>query len=275
MTLTFAIFSFVLGASVGSFVNVLALRHHTGRTLSGRSHCAACNATIAWYDLVPVVSFLLLAGRCRACHSRLSPRYLLAECALGLIFVGIAARFGFSLEHILPMLYYAAWWSTAAAIVLYDIEHKIIPDRFVIIAGALALLMPISMALDGTFAPALRQFLAGIALALPFFLIWLVSQGRWMGLGDAKLALVVGWLLGFWNGLTGIMLAFWIGAAVSLLLLSGFWLIARMQGSSQASGLSMKSEIPFAPFIIFGAFIAFMVQFDPLAFIGSFWIFWH
>jgi prepilin signal peptidase PulO-like enzyme (type II secretory pathway) len=267
----FIIFAFAFGAAIGSFINVVALRHHTGRTLAGRSHCAVCNATIAWYDLIPVASFLVLGGRCRQCRSRFSLRYIIAECMLGLVFVGVAARFDFDLRNIVPMVYYGIFWSVGAAIVLYDIEHKIIPDRFVVIAGILALFLPFTNVVNGNLAGALYQFLAGVLLALPFFLLWLISKGRWMGLGDAKLALVLGWLLGISTGLAAIVLSFWIGAAVSIALLSAAKLATALRRTSnQGSILTMQSEVPFAPFMLLGAFIAFFFELDPITFLHVF-----
>jgi prepilin signal peptidase PulO-like enzyme (type II secretory pathway) len=190
---------------------------------------------------------------------------------LGLVFVGVAARFNFDLQNIFPMVYYAIFWSVGAAIVLYDIEHKIIPDRFVVVAGILALCLPLTNLLNDNPVGALYQLLAGVLLALPFFLLWLISKGRWMGLGDAKLALVLGWLLGLSTGLAAIILSFWIGAAASIALLSAAKLSTALRRMPSEGGiLTMQSEVPFAPFMLLGAFIAFFFELDPITFLHVF-----
>jgi prepilin signal peptidase PulO-like enzyme (type II secretory pathway) len=100
--------------------------------------------------------------------------------------------------------------------------------------------------------------LAGPVLFLPFFILWIVSNGRWIGLGDGKLALGFGWMLGLDYGLSAIVLAFWIGAVVSI------FLIARERLNLKKKQLTMKSEIPFAPYLILGYAIVYFLSIDVM-----------
>ncbi len=260
----FIVCAFAFGAIMGSFVNVVALRFGTGRTMGGRSRCVNCDTVIAWYDLVPVASYIFLRGRCRNCQSRLSLRYPAIELSLGFVFVAIALRIGV-LTSPLILSYY---WSAAvifAAIVLYDIRHKIIPDLFVGALAFLALMTPLSFFVRGMETEAVRFFLAGPAMSSPFFFLWFFSRGRWMGLGDAKLALPIGWLLGLSAGAVALVLSFWIGALVSIGYIFGLRLAARRSVRGlpfKTPRLTMKSEVPFAPFLVAGTLVTFLFEID-------------
>jgi len=136
-------------------------------------------------------------------------------------------------------------------ITIYDLRHKIIPDVLSYSAVILAIVYRLSLGNLSLF-----DWLAGPILFIFFFLIWFISRGRAMGLGDGKLALSVGLILGFAQGLSALTLAFWIGAAVSLGVMLYFRLFRGVKK------LTMKSEIPFAPFIILGAWISLIYQLD-------------
>lgn len=259
------LFAFFLGTVLGSFLNVIVLRLHTGEWVTGRSHCPHCGVVLAARDLVPVLSYLALAGRCRACAGAISPQYPLVELATGVLLALVAwivlhtataplAAFGFwSIVHLLFVL-----------IATYDIRHSIIPNAFVyplIAVAALALF--VDPATAAFVVPSVGQLFAGPIVAAPFALMWLVSRGRWMGLGDAKLALALGWLFGIAGGITVVLLAFWIGAALAVSLLASGWLQARLSGHQ--STLTMKSTIPFAPYLILGAVVVFATGLDIVA----------
>ena len=243
----------LFGLIIGSFLNVLILRRGA-RGLSGRSSCMSCGTTIRWYDNIPVLSWVLLVGRCRACGSAVSLQYPLVEISTALLFaaLGAAELPGFQLLLSCRVV------SILVAIAVYDVHHTIIPDSWAYSFTALAALYAyISFTpLDESF---LVFFLGPTVTALPLFLMWLVSRGKWMGLGDAKLALGIGWLLGPLYGFVAIMLAFIIGAAISLPLLalsSDSWkrMVASLTPTSVfrriRGGFTMKSEVAFGPFLI-------------------------
>lgn len=239
---------FVFGAIVGSFLNVLVLRKGVA-SLGGRSHCPACGKGIAAYDLIPIFSWLLLRGRCRYCGSKISVQYPLVEGATAILFaiIGTAAYpdfliFGQSALVVLAELIIAA---LLVAITVYDMHHTIIPDEWSYVFAGLALLLAFSS------APTFMTLVAGPIAALPLFFLWAVSQGRWMGLGDPKLALGIGWLLGFPLGLIAVFLSFIIGSVVLVPLLFYERLVThKSEGEGQNAGLTMKSEVPFGPFLI-------------------------
>ena len=201
---------FVLGAVVGSFLNVVILRYGTGRGFFGRSACFSCWRKLSWFELAPIFSFLFLRGRCRHCDSRVSWQYPLVEFLAGIIFLATFWKFpdvlasgALRLALILSFLYYLAVFSLLIVIAVYDLRHKIIPDGpvYAFACTALIFLFLTHPPIEFFRSPAVFDLLAGPLAALPFFFLWFFSGGRWMGLGDAKLALGLGWFL----GLTGVL----------------------------------------------------------------------
>lgn len=247
---------FVLGAAVGSFLNVVGLRWGTEGVISGRSHCPSCQKSLRWFELVPVISFLMQKARCRRCHTNISWQYPLIEIWTGLIFLSI-----YNLQFtIFQNLLFLTIFSIYIIIVIYDIHHKIIPDPLVYSAIIFSFLYSI---LSYQLEPSsynLFDWLAGPILFIFFASIWALSRGRAMGFGDAKLGLSVGVLLGASQGFSAIVLAFWIGALGSLVYL----FLNKVHFLKTDKQLTMKSEIPFAPFIIIGAWISLVFHLDIL-----------
>jgi leader peptidase (prepilin peptidase)/N-methyltransferase len=261
-----ALFFFILGAIAGSFLNVVIIRFGTGRTPSGRSHCLSCGKTLGVIDLIPILSFLALRGRCRSCGSLISIQYPIVEAATGLFFLLTYFKFegSFQILSLFDCLKVAlALFIEMVLIVIagYDIRHKIIPDSLVyifIISGLVIAFSRFMVGIQFGFDVfLLLDLLSGPLLFLFFYILWKISGGRWMGLGDAKLSLGIGLALGFLSGLSAIIFGFWIGAVVGILLIVFSKLLPplRLKGSSIA--VTMKTEIPFAPFLILGAAIAF------------------
>ncbi|HBA45813.1 hypothetical protein A2W67_02365 [Candidatus Nomurabacteria bacterium RIFCSPLOWO2_02_40_28] len=254
MTLILTIIFFILGLIIGSFLNVVIYRLNTARSLGGRSACMSCQSKLSWYELIPVFSFLGLRGRCKSCKTKISIQYPLVEFITGLVFALLFAKLQaeydfFSLAFLGVYAYYAVTFSLLLVIAVYDLRHKIIPDSLVFIFCLFAFL-----GLFFIHTPGLLEFLAGPLIALPFALFWLISGGRWMGLGDAKLALGIGWLLGLSLAFSSLVIAFWSGAAVGLSLI----VFSRLDSARLAKNYGMKSEIPFAPYLVLGAFLAFI-----------------
>jgi len=216
----------------------------------------SCQHKLSWYELIPVFSFLALGGRCRNCKTKISVQYPLVELTTGIIFAVLFFKFQdiFFMDAVafsLTYAYYSLMFSLLVVIATYDLKHKIIPDVLSFVLGLLAfigLFLFGSYGFIGLHLPPLIELLSGVLIAAPFALFWLVSSGRWMGLGDAKLAIGLGWLLGLSRALSGIVLAFWLGAIIGIALL----VLSKKHG--------MKSEIPFAPYLVLGAFLAFIFE---------------
>ncbi len=270
MHVYFLIFFFVFGAIIGSFLNVVLFRFNTGKTIMGRSKCFSCKRTLQPIDLVPLLSYLVFRGKCRTCHSKISSQYFWVELATGLLFMSSYVLFApYALEYpsqfLLQIGYTCIVMSLLVLIFVYDLRHKIIPDLFVFLFAGISF-VTLFLGFDSFGAlhirvPSLIELCSGVILAFPFYFLWLVSSGRWMGFGDAKLALGFGWFLGLVRGASAIVLGFWIGAGVSILLLCISWLSKKLQYRKILGitfpRLSMKSEIPFAPFLITGLLIVF------------------
>lgn len=264
------------GLIIGSFLNVAILRYNTGKGFGGRSMCFSCNRTLEASDLVPVFSFLFSGGRCRTCKSKISRQYILVEIITAILFMfawhhnaslfdiqSSVSTFIASAKLIVDMMI----MSLLVFMSGYDLNHKIIPDPSVFLFGFLALL---SQLIVGTLS--WKIFFAGIILAIPFYLIWLLSRGAWMGLGDAKLALGIGWMLGLSAGGTAIIFGYWIGAAIMigllllrLLMKSGG--LRRWLRKIRVPRLTFGMEIPFAPFLISGLLIVYLLGYNLFAFI--------
>ena len=271
MTLIAGLFYFILGTIVGSFLNVVILRYEVDKPILGRSVCPACGKTLSYYELIPVISFFILRGRCSRCSAHISWQYPLVEMATGLLFVLTFITFfnGVLDAHYLAIsTLYLVMVSILMVIFVYDIRHTVIPDPFVYGFSLLALLLLfIDMSMFTLITPSPLALAAGPLLAFPLFLIWLLSRGRWMGLGDAKLTLGIGWLLGISGGISAILIAFWVGAVVGILLI----LIASFMRNNQLflgnRQFTMKSEIAFGPFLILGLLTVVFFNLDVVRFI--------
>jgi len=260
MNILIFVFIFLLGTIIGSFLNVVIFRFNSGRKISkGRSICMTCSRSLRWYELIPVFSFLIQSGRCRRCASRISHQYPLVELFTGLVFTLIALKF-------LPILFVSYWsfiflvvffvfiFSLLIVISVYDLRHKIIPDKLVfifIITTILSLFINHSGLGSVFHLPTPLALMAGPIFSIPFVLLWYFSKGRLMGLGDGKLILGIGWLLGLSEGIFALIISFWVGTIVSLLLI----VISRKK-------INMKTEIPFAPFLIISTLVTFLFSLD-------------
>lgn len=257
---------FILGTIIGSFLNVVILRYRTGRSVGGRSACFSCGKKLCWHELLPLASFLVQKGRCRSCHSAISWQYPLVELASGLIFLAVFLREGF--DQPFRLIFFLVVFSLLLVITAYDIRHKIIPDAFSYSFAVLALLgvvwqaaLVVEAGLPYTFI--WPNLLAGPILSLPFCLLWLASKGKWIGLGDGKLALGIGWLLGLGYALSAVVFAFWAGALVGICLV----VLSQLNSSSR---FHRKTELPFAPFLTIATFLVYLYPYTPLDLIHLF-----
>lgn len=244
MTMIFLpIVVFGLGLIIGSFLNVVILRLNTGRSIAtGRSACARCSTKLSWYELIPVFSFLGLRGKCKTCKAPISFQYPLVELITAIVFVllymhTVLAQ-SLSLFSLVAFVYSAVIASLLIVITVYDLRHTIIPNKIVYPFIILSLVGVVYKVATVAHFMTISALVAGPLLAAPFFFLWFLSKGKAMGKGDMKLALGIGWLVGIAGSITVFLLSFWIGAIVGLLLIT----VSNRYG--------MKSEIPFAPFLI-------------------------
>lgn len=254
MTLVLALTFGLFGLVVGSFLNVVVLRHHTGRTIMGRSGCLTCGAPLKTLSLVPVFSWAFQRGRCASCGANISVQYPLVEFATALLFALVGAAQ-------LPLIVTALalpFISLFICIVAYDMRHTIIPDEWAYAAAALALALELASYTPVSVTDWLVTLIAGPTVALPLAALWFGTRGRGIGLGDAKLALSSGWLLGITYGLYAEMLAFVLGALVAVFVLLPSAYYRRALAScglvrrASAASFTMKSEVPFGPFVAAG-----------------------
>lgn len=249
--ITFIFFSF--GLIIGSFLNVVVYRLQTGETLLGRSHCRGCNTQIAWYDNVPVLSFVLLRGKCRQCGEKISWQYPLMELGVAVLFASVGRYIfvPFDIFSWIDTIFYLGLFSLLAVVFAYDLLTMYIP--MIMIYAALAWItlyflvlyfVPVDFALyiGGTDFSIINHVASGVGAFLFFWLLVTVSHETWMGLGDAYLALLVGLVIGWPWVLLTLTLSFGLGAGIGLLLIA-------------FGKKGMKSQVPFAPFLVSGLMI--------------------
>lgn len=216
------IFIFLFGLCIGSFANVLIDRLPRGQDIfRGRSRCDFCKKELRWFELIPLISFIIQGGRCRSCNRRLSWQYPLVELATGFSFVLLSPG--------------VAWWLIFTALLVIfvvDLKEEIIPDSMVLI-GVIGVIGGIGG----------KNMIAGLVAAGFFLLLWLITRGRGMGLGDVKLVFLLGLILGFPHMIIALYAAFLTGAAVGIILLV-------------AGKKTLKSHLPFGPFLILGTLFA-------------------
>ena len=263
MQYIFGIIIFLIGTALGSFISVIASRYNTGLPfLKGRSVCFSCNTQLSKKDLIPIFSFLSLGGRCRYCQSKIPAEVFITEILMGILAFFVASKaqifnFQFSIFNLTYFFILLSIFAIILLISVYDLKHFIIPDSFLI---SLFVLSFLSIILNTS--PIIHSFLSGIILATPFLLIFLISKGRWLGFGDVKYIAVLGFFLGFAQGLSAVVLAFWMGAAFSLTSLFLKKIVPHINLPLLKNNLTIKSEIPFGPFLSLGIVISFCLSLD-------------
>jgi prepilin signal peptidase PulO-like enzyme (type II secretory pathway) len=239
---------FAFGLVIGSFLNATADRYDgehflfSTKLIGGRSHCTHCGKILQWFELIPLVSFIIQRGHCRYCKKRLTFQYFISELISGLIFVFVPLQLG-SAAWPISALWIAAF-ELMFVMALIDIRLGIIPDEINIFLGVIAIGIGYASGFQGDF---IANRIIAAAVAGGFFgLLILITRGRGMGLGDLKLAIPLGLLFGWPNVLAVLMLAFVIGAAVGLIA------IARRRNT-------LKGTLPFGPFLAVAAALVFFL----------------
>jgi len=242
--------AFILGAVIGSFLNVCIYRVPAGLSVvSPPSRCSSCGAPVKFYDNVPIISYLALMGKCRSCRASISIRYPLIELLNALLYVAVVSRFGN--ESIWVVLTYCAFVSAAVVIIFIDIDHMIIPNGITYPGIPLAVILGAAILPD----PFMRFELLGAKNAVIGFLaggggFWLISAaGRAilkkdaMGGGDIKLMAMIGGLMGWKGVILTTFMGSLAGSVIGVLLM-------------RIKGREWGSRIPFGPYLILGSLIS-------------------
>lgn len=238
----------LLGLCVGSFLNVLINRIPNEEPILGRSYCPYCNKYLSSKDLVPVLSFVFLKGKCSSCKNRISWQYPLVEIATSLLFILTlhqAVAFGgvisvWKLLEVISLLIIAA---ILVVIFTTDLKYMIVPDVIIYPAMIIALVYQVIRWQMGETASLYLPILAGIGASLFFLLLVVITRGKGMGVGDIKIAAFAGFLLSSPNILVSLALSFFLGAVIGLILMA-------------FTERGLKSEIPFGCFLAPSIFIA-------------------
>ena len=277
------LFVFIFGLLIGSFLNVLILRHNTGMPWAvGKSKCFHCNKNLEWYELIPVFSFITQKGRCNGCKAKISLQYPLVELITAFVFTLSYLKFSEFFSYLSFYLnspsssalkflkaeaanYFpgfqeaffiaGAWMFFSALIVIsvYDLYHKIIPNFYSHFLFFFSLAFAFfSSVLFFDFNSFLNSLLSGFLFFLIFFLLSFVSRERWMGYGDSKLAVSLGLFLGPLKSFLTFLFSFWIGA------IAGIFILIFLKKAG------LKTQIPFAPFLALAAFLSFLIEINFL-----------
>lgn len=236
----------LIGLAIGSFLNVVIYRvPRRESVVSPRSSCTACNTELSVVDNIPLISWVVLHGKCRTCHAPISIRYPAIELATAVLFTALAVRF--TTDSALPgFLFFTA---VLIAVSVIDLDYYIVPNRIVLVALATSVPLLTATAVVDDRGSDLKNALIGMLAASGGLAILHFAYPRGMGMGDVKLALILGLYLG-WLSLghvfLGIFLGFLLGSIVGLMLI--------------ATGLRSRSQhLPFAPFLASGSLLAVFV----------------
>ncbi len=240
---------FLIGLPVGSLINVITIRTYYGRSfVTGRSKCDTCKRVILWYDNIPIISFIILKGKCRFCKTPISFYYPCVELSTGILFLvtGIfVERLDPNLMGLVRNLFFV---SILIIIFVMDIKWYVILDKIIIPAIVISFLLNWLNQVH-TFKSLLLAALIG---GLFFYIQWFVSRGLWLGAGDIRMGILMGVMLGYPNIIGALFIAYLIGGVFSFFVL----------------GLKIKqldSKLPLATFLSLGTFI--YLVFDQLQFL--------
>ncbi len=240
LTIMISAYVFIVGLCIGSFLNVVIYRVPNGVSIAkGRSKCPNCDHTLRPYDLIPVVSYMILRGKCRDCGSKISPRYPLVELATGLMYVLVYLVLGLTIETVLGVIVV----SILIAITMIDFDHMIIPDGLVI---ALAV-VGIAYAFLVKDVTLIERLIGIVAISVPLLIFAIIIPDCFGG-GDIKMMAAMGIILGWQNtvlaGFIGIVLGGIVGAVI----------LAR----NRAKGDTERKHMPFGPYLAIGCIVSLL-----------------
>lgn len=249
----FYLLSFLFGASIGSFVQVIVTRLHVAPITKSRSKCLSCGETLRVSDLVPVLSYIFLKGKCRYCKVKFGVSALVIEVIFGVTF---ALLYHFILQGSPSLLvsfgwlaYYTLLFGVLGVMALYDKAHSYIPINALLLYGLLTLLMLFLRYLD---MPSAMILLGPVLVALPFLILWLITKGKGVGFGDVLLFLGVGAFFGFSQGIVVFLISVWAGALVGLYVK---YILLRNQNANNI-------PLPFVPYIVLAFLVVLFTDID-------------
>lgn len=260
----------IFGLVIGSFLNVVIYRLHTGRSLNDRSHCLSCGRQLNWYELLPLVSYLALRGRCLSCESLIPYRYALVESLTAAAFVLVYIKATSPLEF----LFLATLLSILIIGLVYDLYHMIIPDEVSWGAALVALTYVCWSAFtEGDSMIIIMASLGAATAFLAYASLWYFSKGRAFGFGDAKLAISLGLMTGIYGVFSLVVLSFWVGAFISLFIILWQKIVLNIKSTKQGGRrVNMKSEVPFAPFLLISFILVYFFNANVLGFIEALYV---
>jgi len=229
------IFAFIFGTIYGSFLNVLLWRLPEGKGIGGRSHCRSCHHQLAWYDLIPLVSFIILRGKCRYCHQRIHIRYPIVEISTAIVLVlfFVIHQPPMNLEAIMAILALLV----LVSLLFFDLFYLILPDAFLL--PTVVIFAIYDLAKTGN---PFSYFLTALLSVVFFAILYLVSRGKNLGFGDVKLVFLIGLILGYPLGFLAIVGGVWLATIVAITLL----VLKR---------IGLKDTIPLGSFLAFSTII--------------------
>lgn len=261
MVFIYSILCFILGATIGSFLNVVILRTHEGKSLDGRSSCPHCKHQLSVFDLIPILSYLSLNGKCRYCQHKFSAQYPIVELVTAiafsfLFFNWVQNTINYDIHSTLTLLFEFFVTSVLIVVTVTDIKWGLIPDKVIIPASFTAfifqLLIFLSLFLNGSFGiqayfiDFCLTIITAFLIGLFFYLLIVATRGRGMGGGDFKLSIFIGLIFAWDLALLAIFLGFLTGAIGSVMLL--------LTGKK-----ALKSSVPFGPFLALGAALTLLL----------------
>jgi leader peptidase (prepilin peptidase)/N-methyltransferase len=234
----------LVGLLIGSFINVVVLRTNSGKSfVTGRSECPKCHKQLAWYELMPLLSYTLQRGTCGGCGKRISVQYPLVEFITGLLFAGLYVFWG--TNSTIAVFGLVTWLLVTGLLIagaVYDWRWMLLPDAFMLPAIGIAALYVLLLGTYFGQNVLLARGLGAIVFAGFFAALWGFSKGKWLGDGDIRLAVVMGLMLSTPQLITAVFFSFNIAAVASVVLLA-------------TKRKTRKDVIPLGPFLIIGTFI--------------------
>ena len=249
MNIIYIIYMFVIGTIMGSFFNVIGHRLSKNESaIKPRSHCEFCGHTLAWYELIPIVSFLIQGGKCRKCRAKLSWWYPLIEIITGLFFVGCYLYYGFTYDLLLALIISSVLIITCIS----DFNYLVILDEVLVVSSLAALVV---IFLKEGFNGLIISLLSGLLMFFFMLMVKIVGDKAFkresLGGGDIKLSLFIGLVLGYKLSFINLVLASFLALPVA------FYYLVKLK----------DREVPFGPFLIISTFIIYIFSTQILEFI--------